>query len=70
MTLSKTAAIAAKILLITSLLQGCGRKGPLFMQQDPAKPVPVIPAEQKSLNGNTPIQSQPVQTQTESQAKP
>ena len=70
MTLSKTAAIAAKILLVTLLLQGCGRKGPLFMQQDPAKPLPIAPAEQKSLNGATPIQSQPAQTQTESQKKP
>jgi len=67
MTLSKTAAIAAKILLIAALLQGCGRKGPLFMQQEPAKPVP---AEQKTPATITPAQSQPVQTQTESQKQP
>jgi predicted small lipoprotein YifL len=72
MTLSKTAAIAAKILLIASLLQGCGRKGPLFMQQEPAKPLPAgaVPAEQKTPASITPAQSQPVQTQTESEKQP
>ena len=72
MTLSKTATIAAKIVLVSALLQGCGRKGPLFMQQEPAKSVPVAidPAEHKFPDGVKPIQSQPVQTQTESQKKP
>ena len=39
MFISKTAT-AATLLLLALLLQGCGRKGPLYIQQEPAKPVP------------------------------
>jgi predicted small lipoprotein YifL len=67
MPLSKTAVAAATILLIASLLQACGRKGPLYIQQSPA--TPAVAAEQKPLNA-LPIQSQPVPTQTESQKQP
>lgn len=72
MPLIKTATLALKVLLIIWLLQGCGRKGPLFMQADPAKSAPAIaaPAEKKAIDTALPVQSQPSQTQTESQKKP
>lgn len=38
-------AIAVTIMLSALLLQGCGRKGPLFIQQAPVKPAPVAPAQ-------------------------
>jgi len=66
MPLSKTVATAAAILLIASLLQACGRKGPLYIQQKPAKPAVAAPAEQKPATV-PPAQSQPVQPKTESQ---
>jgi predicted small lipoprotein YifL len=46
---------AGTMLLLVLLLQGCGRKGPLFMPQAPAKPVPAAPSQ--------PAHSQPEQTQ-------
>jgi predicted small lipoprotein YifL len=60
-------ANAVMLLLIALLLPGCGRKGPLYIQQEPVKPTPVVntPTEQKSTNPNLPIQSQPVPTQTQ-----
>lgn len=54
MPMFRTSIAAALLLLV--LLQGCGRKGPLFMPQVPAKPAPAAPAQ--------PAQSQPEQTQT------
>lgn len=54
MPMSRT-AIAGILLLLALLLQGCGRKGPLFMPQVPAKPVPAAQAQ--------PEQSQPGQSQ-------
>lgn len=72
MSMSKAVAAAATILLVAFVLQGCGRKGPLYMQQIPVKPEPAAdaPAEQNTANRISPIQSQPVQTQTESQKQP
>jgi predicted small lipoprotein YifL len=65
--MSKTAATAAAILLIASLLQACGRKGPLYIQQAPAKPAVAAPEEQKPATAVPSTQSQPVQPKTESQ---
>lgn len=72
MPLINTSTLAVKLLLLAWLLSSCGRKGPLFMQQEPAKPIPasVVPAEKKPLDTNSPGQNQPVQTQTESQKTP
>lgn len=72
MPLIKTAALALKILLLAWLLSGCGRKGPLFMQQEPVVPgsVTTIPAERQTLETIIPAQSQPAQTQTESLKQP
>lgn len=69
MPLYKLAAMALKLLLLSWLLSGCGRKGPLFIQQEPGKPVPVtaVPAEEKPLDTISPIHSQPAQTQTQTQ---
>jgi len=67
MSISKTARIAVGILLIPSLLQACGRKGPLYIQQAPAKPAVAAPAEQKPAIVVPPAQSEPVQPKTESQ---
>ena len=50
------AAFAGILLLLVLLLQGCGRKGPLFMSQEPLIPVPVAQAKPE------PAQSAPVQT--------
>jgi predicted small lipoprotein YifL len=47
---------AAMLLLLTLQLQACGRKGPLFMPQAPAKPAPEVQAQ--------PSQTQPVPTST------
>ena len=69
MSLSKTAAAAATLLLVAASLQACGRKGPLYMQQIPANPPPSA-AQQKPLDVISPAQSQPVPTQTESQKQP
>jgi len=71
MPMSKTAA-AAMMLLLALLLSGCGRKGPLYMQQAPVKPVPAAntPTEQKPISPDLSIQSQPVPTQTDSQKRP
>lgn len=70
MPLFKTTAAA--ILLLALLLTACGRKGPLYMQQAPVQPAPAseLRIEQKPLNPNLPVQSQPVPTQTEAQKKP
>jgi len=38
MLITKTAVVGMMLLLVLQL-QGCGRKGPLFMPQEPAKPV-------------------------------
>jgi predicted small lipoprotein YifL len=68
MTLSKTAAAA--MLLLALSISGCGRKGPLYMQQAPVKPASA-PIEQKTpVKSDLPIQSQPVPTQTEYQKQP
>jgi predicted small lipoprotein YifL len=32
--------VAAVIILLLAMLQGCGRKGPLYLQQMPAAPIP------------------------------
>lgn len=62
MTMSRT-AIAGILLLLILLLQGCGRKGPLFMPQVPAMPAPAVKDQ--------PAQSQPVPSQiTPSQTEP
>ena len=47
---------AGILLLLVLLLQGCGRKGPLFMSQEPLKPVPAEQARPEQA------QSAPVQT--------
>lgn len=54
MLMSKTAT-AGVMLLLVLLVQGCGRKGPLFMPQMPAKPA--MAAKDQTA------QSQPVPTQ-------
>ncbi len=70
MALSKSAA--ASMLLLALLTSGCGRKGPLYMQQAPVKPAAATtaPIEQISVKPDLLIQSQPVPTQTESQKQP
>ena len=72
MPLFKTAALALKMLFLVWLLLGCGRKGPLFMQQEPVKPgsATTLPADKQPLDTIMPVQSQPAPTQTESQKKP
>jgi len=64
MFISKT-AMAGMVLLIALLLQGCGRKGPLYMPQAPAKPVVTVepPVVQSQVFPNPVIQSQPEATQ-------
>jgi predicted small lipoprotein YifL len=57
--MSKTAR-AAMMLLLALLLQGCGRKGPLFMLPPPV-PASSAPAEQKPAN---PVQAAPNQPET------
>jgi len=59
MLISKTTA-AGIMLLLALLLQGCGRKGPLFMPQVAAKPVA---AEKAQAESSPAIQSQPVPSQ-------
>jgi predicted small lipoprotein YifL len=44
MLITKT-AVAGMMLLLVLQLQGCGRKGPLFMPQEPAKPVPAAKSQ-------------------------
>ena len=72
MSITKTASAAMMLLLAAFMLTGCGRKGPLYMQQAPAKPAPatIEPTEQKPVSPDLSIQSQPVQTNTESQKIP
>ena len=41
-------AAAGIFLLLFFVLQGCGRKGPLFIQQEPAKPVPIATPQPES----------------------
>lgn len=69
MSMSKTASAAMMFLLLSLLLSGCGRKGPLYMQATPVKPAPFAsaPLEQKPVSPDLSIQSQPAQTQTEPQ---
>lgn len=55
MSMTKT-AIAGTLLLLVLLLQGCGRKGPLYMPQEVATPALAVKDQ--------PAQSQPVPTQT------
>ena len=57
MLMSRTAHVGIFLLLIL-LLQGCGRKGPLFMEPVPAKPVPVAQPQAE--------QTPPTENQTES----
>lgn len=72
MSITKTASAATMLLLAAFMLTACGRKGPLYMQQAPAKPAPaaIAPTELKPGSPELSIQSQPVPTQTESQKKP
>lgn len=60
MSMSKIAVVTVLLLFVFSA-QGCGRKGPLFMQPIPVKPVPdtVTPTVQKQSGSNPVIQSQP-----------
>jgi predicted small lipoprotein YifL len=54
---------AGTMLLLVLLLQGCGRKGPLFMPQAPAKPAPAAPfsrAESTEQTQAVPVQMTPV----------
>lgn len=62
MFISKTATTG--ILLLLVLLQGCGRKGPLYLPQAPAQPAPLAmpQAEQSQVFPNPVIQSQPEAT--------
>jgi len=55
MSKSRT-AIAGILLLLVLLLQGCGRKGPLFMPQVTTTPATAVKDQ--------PAQSQPVPSQT------
>ena len=57
MLMSRTTRVGI-FLLLTMLLYGCGRKGPLFMQPVPAKPVPVAQPQAE--------QTPPTENQTES----
>ena len=55
MLTTKYAASGIFLLLILAL-QGCGRKGPLFIQQEPAKPVPIATPQ---LESAPPVKIQP-----------
>ena len=55
-------AIAGILLLLVLLVQGCGRKGPLFMPQMPAKPV--VAAKDQTAQSQ-PVPTQPLQLQPE-----
>ena len=61
MLMSKTTA-AGIMLLSVLLVQGCGRKGPLFMPQMPAKPVAL--AKDQTAQSQ-PVPTQPIQLQSE-----
>jgi predicted small lipoprotein YifL len=50
------------IMLITILMQGCGRKGPLYLEQMPA-PVVVTPAQPASAPAASSVPVAPTQTQ-------
>lgn len=53
--------IAAVImLLLPVMLQGCGRKGPLYLQQKPAVPAQAAPKQ-------TPLQTEPLQAGPQTQ---
>jgi len=62
------------LLVLVLLLQGCGRKGPLYMQQVPPKPAPAAKPQavqnQTQTLPNLPVQSAPAQSQPESQKQP
>lgn len=66
MLITKT-AIAGMMLLIALQLQGCGRKGPLFMPQEPAKPVPAAKTQavQTPAAPKLPAPDQIIPSQTE-----
>lgn len=55
MLMSKTTT-AGIMLLLALLMQGCGRKAPLFLPQVPAKPVPAATVQPE------PAQAAPSQT--------
>jgi predicted small lipoprotein YifL len=60
--------IAGSLLLIVLLVQGCGRKGPLFMQQPmPSKnqPAATIVQPTSSVSPATPIQNTSTPNQPE-----
>jgi len=66
MPISRT-AFAGILLLLVLLLQGCGRKGPLFMSQEPLLPVPAEQTKPEQAQ-SAPVQtnqSQPVPNQSE-----
>lgn len=57
-------AFAGFLLLLALLSQGCGRKGPLYMPQEPAKPVPTLqtlPVQPAVTNQIDPNQTMPSQ---------
>lgn len=62
MSMSRT-AVAGILLLSALLLQGCGRKGALFMQQEPVNPAPAAQAQPEQSpaisNQTAPSQTEP-----------
>jgi predicted small lipoprotein YifL len=61
MLITKT-AISGMMLLLILQLQGCGRKGPLFMPQEPAKPVPATKTQTEQAIPAAPKLPPPDQT--------
>lgn len=58
--------IAAVImLLLPVMLQGCGRKGPLYLQQKPAAPLQATPAQ--AAPNQAPLQTEPLQAGPQTQ---
>jgi predicted small lipoprotein YifL len=66
MLITKT-AFAGMMFLLVLQLQGCGRKGPLFMPQETAKPVAAAKAEaeQAPAAPKLPTPGQIIPSQTE-----
>lgn len=62
MLMSRT-PIAGILLLSVLLLQGCGRKGPLYMPQAPSTPAPSV-KDQPAQSQPAPNQLNPSQPET------
>lgn len=60
-------SIVGMMLLLVLQLQGCGRKGPLYMPQEPVKPVAEskVKAEQVATEPNQSVPNQTIPSQTD-----